>query len=863
MKIKIPKPLKKDKFRFIKVKNKTKRPFENNWQKSKNYKHEDPQLKNHLKKGGNYGVVCGYGKLVVIDCDQKESELAVKKHLPKTLTVKTGSGGKHYYFICNDLEKPIRLTSGNAQGDIGDVQFTGKMVVGPGSVHPSGNKYKIVNKNKIAKVKAEDIKGALSPWIKKTVREDSLDSQDYSNDLDLNITDFVSTGGFTKRGNEYQGAHPIHGSKTKMNFCVNPSKNTWYCFRHDTGGGALSWVAVKHGIISCDEAVPGALKGKKFKEVLKILEKKYDIKTETTPKKERELDAEEFKIQHIILETLSDADKKMEQKAREASEALAREFQKIYSVHTIEQDDNREMWIFEDGIYVPKGETKIKAFCRRIMGNAYKKYYLNLVLDKIEADTFIDKKKFFSEENPWLLPVKNGILDLKTRVLNDHSPEKIFFTKLPIKYDPKAGCPGLKKFIRQIIRESDIPLIQELFGFILVKDYFLHKCFMFIGDGSNGKGRLIHLIKRFVGEDNAEGIDLHELVNSPFAMANLHRKLVNLAGDISNEAIGKINILKELTGDGLVGANRKNKSYIKFNNYAKIINSANKLPQIFDDSYGTWRRWVKIPFINKFVSEKEYKKIPDSEKENVFIKRPKIVEKILEENPKELSGLLNWALNGLDRLIINEEFSTSKTVQEVERSWKRESNSFEAFCQDWIEEANMNEMISKQELKDKYSEYCRKNRLKTVGDKAIKTILGKNFRAYEKQHRTDEGRERFWHGIKLKKKKNVTGVTRRGVFPTYPNYTTTPYSEVETPVTVVTGVPNSDSSRSKNKKRYINFKVATNKNVLNPVLSVPKQEKTPKSRDICQSCGYFENNECLLNPNQDPEECNNYKKKGR
>ncbi len=62
-------------------------------------------------------------------------------------------------------------------------------------------------------------------------------------------------------GGEYQGSHPVHGSRGGQNFCVNPEKNVWYCFRCNSGGGPLSYLAVEAGIISCREAQPGVLKG--------------------------------------------------------------------------------------------------------------------------------------------------------------------------------------------------------------------------------------------------------------------------------------------------------------------------------------------------------------------------------------------------------------------------------------------------------------------------------------------------------------------------------------------------------------------------------------------------------------------------
>jgi primase-polymerase (primpol)-like protein len=62
-----------------------------------------------------------------------------------------------------------------------------------------------------------------------------------------------------KCGHGLQGAHPFHGSTTGSNYCINTQDNTWYCFRHQSGGGALELYAISKGIISCEDSGRGCL----------------------------------------------------------------------------------------------------------------------------------------------------------------------------------------------------------------------------------------------------------------------------------------------------------------------------------------------------------------------------------------------------------------------------------------------------------------------------------------------------------------------------------------------------------------------------------------------------------------------------
>jgi len=94
--------LKIDCLRFCKVLKGTKKPFEQDWT-NKPYTHE--QIQDHITHQVNYGVICGYGNLAVIDCDNPILQGVVDKLLPPTYKVRTGSGGTHNYYFIEGLKK--------------------------------------------------------------------------------------------------------------------------------------------------------------------------------------------------------------------------------------------------------------------------------------------------------------------------------------------------------------------------------------------------------------------------------------------------------------------------------------------------------------------------------------------------------------------------------------------------------------------------------------------------------------------------------------------------------------------------------------------------------------------------------------
>lgn len=266
----IPEQLKREEFRFVLIPEGEKYPFEEDWQNSKNYQYDDQKLKKHLEGKNNYGVVCGYGNLTVIDADSKEVESAIIEKLPKTFVVQTGSGGKHFYYICPDLEDPIRLEEENP-GDIGDVQSHGKQVVGPNSLHPSGNTYEIKIDEEIAKVPAEQIKFALKDFSKEF---NTQKQKTKTFKTEFPISKVVDLSELKKKGKEYYGAHPVHGSDTGRNFWVNIEEDQWHCFRHDIGGGPLSLFAIQEGIIKCGSSDKNLSDREPFLKTIELADKK-------------------------------------------------------------------------------------------------------------------------------------------------------------------------------------------------------------------------------------------------------------------------------------------------------------------------------------------------------------------------------------------------------------------------------------------------------------------------------------------------------------------------------------------------------------------------------------------------------------
>lgn len=458
----------------------------------------------------------------------------------------------------------------------------------------------------------------------------------------------------------------------------------------------------------------------------------------------------------------------VQKKKQEATEKIVEHILSQEIIHTTRDDKISEMWIYKGGIYVPQGRTYVQEYCREILGEAYTTNMCNQVISKIEADTYIEQEEFFKEEDPMLMPVLNGVLDLEKKELLPFTPNYHFFNKLPVEYYPNANCQEIKEFFEEVLNksEADIKVMQEIFGYCLYRNAFLDKAIMFEGTGRNGKGRTLELLKTFLGPENCSHIKLEELEENQFSASELHKKLANICGDLSKKALYTTGTFKKTTGRDVISADRKFQRPVNFVSYAKQIYSANELPTTYDLTDAFWIRWVIIPFKNKYYTEQtieeEYQKEKSEreksgeieitlenfmKKQNIHIQDPDRLQKITTQ--QELNGLLNWAIEGLHRLLKNKDFTNSQTIQNIKKNWLRKSASINGFIMDCIEE-NWGSQIRKTDFKQAYTQYCKHYKLNISSDKAIKESLNTMLGVSEERPYIEKEQVRVWVGIKLK-----------------------------------------------------------------------------------------------------------------
>jgi len=239
------------------------------------------------------------------------------------------------------------------------------------------------------------------------------------------------------------------------------------------------------------------------------------------------------------------------------------------------------------------------------------------------------------DTHPWLLNVKNGVIDLKTGELSKHQRDH-YITKLcPVTYDKKAECPKFLAFMKQIMDgdEEMVGFLQRIFGYALTGDTREQCFFLLHGQGRNGKSTLLGVIGHILSE-YAVNTPTNTLLSRGSGSEMISNDLARLKGARLVTAVeAEVNrhlaesLIKQMTGGDKVTARFLWGEYFDFFPEFKLIIAANHKPNITGQDLAIWRRIHLIPFDVT---------IPEDQ-----------VDRDLQTNLKaEASGILNWMLAG-------------------------------------------------------------------------------------------------------------------------------------------------------------------------------------------------------------------------
>ncbi len=352
-------------------------------------------------------------------------------------------------------------------------------------------------------------------------------------------------------------------------------------------------------------------------------------------------------------------------------------------------DKVNEIYYYQDGMYKRGGEKIIGQRVEELTGGNIRTNDVSEIQGHIQRLTYMDRS-ILDTSNINFICVGNGILNIRTLELLPYSEKIIFTQKLKWNYNPKSDCPKIKQFFKDIVKDNDVDIIQEFIGYLLYRVYFIKKALILVGEPDTGKTTFIKLVINFIGQENTSGVSLHKILTDKFASSHLYNKLLNFYDDLSFRDIKQTGDFKIATGSGYITGEKKFGDQFQFLNYAKLLFATNKISaveDVSDDAY--YNRWIILFFNNEFDDENE-----KTDKN--------IITKLVQA--EEMEGLLNWALEGLKRLLENQQFSYKLAAEENKLIMERSSNTISCFAQDILVE-EPNNWISKEMMYKLYSIY--------------------------------------------------------------------------------------------------------------------------------------------------------------
>jgi putative DNA primase/helicase len=292
------------------------------------------------------------------------------------------------------------------------------------------------------------------------------------------------------------------------------------------------------------------------------------------------------------------------------------------------------------------------------------------VLDLVKTESYKINHQF--DENPQTINCANGELEYKDSkwVLSPHVREHYRTSIIPVEYDNKAKAPRFEEFLHEIFDGDDDAnektlVVMEALGYTLIPSCHLEMFFMLIGGGANGKSVLLTVLKELIGTKSTTAVQPNQFDNR-FQRAHLQGKLANIITEIAEGGEIADAQLKSLASGEMTTAEHKHKDPFDFVPYAKHWFGTNHLPRTRDFSDALFRRAIILTFNNKFEGDRRDVHLIDTLK-------------------KELPGIFNMALYGLQRLFDNKAFTTCQSSIDISNQWRREADQVAQFVEEECE----------------------------------------------------------------------------------------------------------------------------------------------------------------------------------
>ena len=591
----------------------------------------------------NVGLRVGFESgLCVIDVDNKggkdgNTRLAELEErlgtLPPTLTIKTPNG-RHFYFKFPEAWRDTLIKAEYAPGV--DLKSKGYVVAPPSVV--SSFEYRLINGVELAELPFawanEAIKGELTgdDWKKLERPRGSGPSicEEYNIRLDDVLT-IPADAHTTSQG--YLIKHPIHGATGDGNLSLNVSKDLWHCFRHDTGGDPLTWVAVREAFIDCADA--GPLDRETIKRCLDVLRKEGKVPEEATLRAAVTVTTsngkeETFTVKPRRLDDVANVERFLSRHGDSLRWCLeTRRWLAYNGAYWAEVSPDYVKRCARDVSYIIRSESALVGDLKNKSEDEKKKLadqytsWARTSSLKVRIDAVIELAKADLEisvhelnRDPLLFNCENGTFNIRNGELRPHDPDDFISHHCAIPYEPGFKNEHWEAFLKKVQPSRDTRnFLQRATGYSLTGLTNEEALFFCFGEGATGKSTFLETIlgcaasygdvskfATFLADRTASGgsprEDITRLIGLRLTVCNEVNKNTRFNGALLKTLV---------SGELHVARVPYSPQSVSFEPTFKLWLAANDRPKLDYDDDAAFRRFYVVPF-NVVIPRKEQDK---------------------------------------------------------------------------------------------------------------------------------------------------------------------------------------------------------------------------------------------------------------
>lgn len=347
-----------------------------------------------------------------------------------------------------------------------------------------------------------------------------------------------------------------------------------------------------------------------------------------------------------------------------------------------------QLYFFNGSEYVSDTDELTRMVYRYCKGQ--KTHYVREVISQMDQRSeLIPSNKSFD------IKFKNGVLRNGYFVELDYTD----FTPYSINIEYREDAEPVSEvddYINQLTKgDSDYRMrLLEILGHTLITDKefkrLVGKFFIFVGDGGNGKGTLLTIIRHILNDKNCSGLSIKNMSDERYVNV-LAGKLANLGDDIQDEPINneQMKMLKNISTCDYIEVRKLFENSKSVEVTTSLIFTSNHVLKSFEKGTSYKRRVDWLPMYTK----------PKK-------KDPKFITKAT--TPEALEYWIKLIVNGYMRLYENQGFTESKVVSDYNAQYHEENNTAIAYVRDLNPKRDI-ENKRAPEVYEEYKIWCEEN----------------------------------------------------------------------------------------------------------------------------------------------------------